>query len=361
MNKIIKILINYCLIVILLNCFAFWLIAKPALAADFTITCWDDTLKCVMTPLAGQPLFYEKNWLPGNSVTRTVTAVNKYGEACDLIMDIRKTKETFAGFSTKLFTCLKDRTAAGPFYGSLSGSQAGVDKTMADLFSDASLSFGNLAVGQTRYFDWTVTFDPLTNNDYQGKELVFDFDLTFTCGKPDSSPAPTATPTPASPTPGSPSPESKNQLTAGTQSFTEGLSFFPFSVGGFFRNILGVEDEAEPSPTALPKATAGPEPEVKGEAVCPWWSYLWWLPLLFQLGLTIVYYYWLMKKDNEDEERTKPRYWWMAPLGLALCSQIIHQYLGCECVDSGLCPWYWLFNLLILFLPMLYYYFSNKN
>lgn len=336
MKKIIKKLFsNFLLLVFVFLLFKI----KVVLAVDFSVTCAQDG-PCTMVP-DKTPLFYEKNWLPGDSVTRTITFINEDSRySCPLTLETYNQKQTPSDFATKLLTQIVDRSNGVLVYG-------GGGKTLNDLYQAGIISLGNIPASGTKYFDWTVTFDPLAGNNYQAAETVFDFDLIFSCGSP--LPTPTPSPTPASPTPASPIPSSP---TPGASP----LVFTPFSLGGFFGQLLGVS-EASPASVLSEKPLTATESaaleEVLGEATCKWWYYLWWFPLIVQLCLTGIYYYWLKNKEVAA--------WWSLPVILSALSQIIHEILGCECVLSKLCPWYWLFNLIIFSFLTLFYWWKRKK
>ena len=320
------------------------LLPKQILAADFTVTCAQEG-PCVMVP-DGIALFSESNWLPGDTITRTITFINQdptYN--CPLIMDITCSNQKISLFATKLFTNIRDRNTGVYLYGE-------TGETLDDLYNIGTVSLNDIPALGTKYFDWTVTFDPNTGNTYQSAKTIFDFELVFTCGKPDG---------------GNGDGDGNGTTTNGgtdgdggtgggdTVTATTTWTGFPFTsgTGGYLAytpleeegDVEGIEiEEKEPEISA---------PEVKGEKTCAWWHYLWWVPLVVQGLLTYLYYHWLKDK--------KVTAWWSMPLILAALSQIIHEVLGCECVDSKWCPWYWLFNLIIFSALTLYYLNRRKK
>lgn len=346
MKKIFKTLLSLLILLPLLV-----LVKTPVLASDFTVTCAQEgpcDINFSTAPNISE-LFFEENILPGDSFTQTITFINEdSGYNCPLTLEAKNPTQTPADFATQLITYIRDHDTSAYLYGE-------TGNTLDDLYGAGVISMGNIPASGTKYFDWTVIFNPLAGNEYQNAQTVFDFDLVFSCGAPAPSPSPSSvpgSPTPGSPTPGSPTPSSPEPGTS--PSPTPGPASFIFEgVGGFLADVLGIGEEPSPSPEPQIAGIEENIPEVKGEATCNWWYYLWWLPLVAQACLTFLYYHWL-----KDKQVTA---WWLVPVLLAAISQIIHEILGCECVESRLCPWYWLFNLIILVNLTVYYLWRRQK
>lgn len=306
---------------------------RPVQAADLTITCTKADSDCKLS--SSGALFNVTDWAPGETVIRLFEVDNtKNPDDCDVLLKTKNIIQKPTDFGEKLFTVIK--TGATDIYGARDGDKkASSLNTLADLFGETDVSLGVVAGNGSTIYDWIVTFDPETDDDYQEAETVFDFDLVFECGEPS----------------GGDAGGDGGAGGAGTATTaTTAWSPFVFPDTGIFRfvpSVLGVEEreEAVPGPS--------PGPEIKGEAIkCHWWQYLWWLALLVQAILTWFYYRWLKNKTVVA--------WWLLPFIFSLLSQLIHELIGCECVVSKWCSWYWIFNMLIL-ASLTYLYFRSKN
>lgn len=278
----------------------------------------------------GVALFNEANLAPGDVVARKITLINndtRYD--CPLTLTLKNTAQTPADFAAKLLTEIKNGGIT--FYG-------GEGETLNDLYNAGAVFLGNIPADRSVVFDWIVAFDREADDSYQGAETVFDFDLVFECGEAEKENGDS---------------DSGNVAIGGGLSSSSpspaGWAPFVFEGGGVFGEILGAVNK-EILPEELPSSTFSAE--VKGRAVCPWWAYLWWLVLAVQAFLTGFYYY--LSKDKASAG------WWLLPLVLACLSQFLHELFGCECVKSSLCPWHWLFNL-IIFSTFSYWYWRHKK
>jgi hypothetical protein len=269
-------------------------------------------------------------WYPGLSQTNDLLVKNIGSETHTTYFKAENTSET-GNLSTAMY--FKVSQGGSELYGS------GGSKTMRNFWNDAEVSLLAVNSGQSTSYDLTLSFWQGAGNEFQNTEASFDLIIGFegtedevvisvdtgdggdgdggdgTGGGDGGGDGGGASPSPAS------------------QAI---LGFVPFS----FPRLRGVTEGAAAEGPAVAGVEAGPEPQIKGEAVCPWWSYLWWLPLLIQAALTYGYYSWLKDK--------KINFWWGIPLILAALSQISHEILGCTCIKSRLCPWYWVFNFSIL-------------
>jgi len=176
MKKIFK----YLILLLSFIFFEFFISVDFVLADDFTVTCYEEG-PCEMVE-EGEELFYETNWLPGDTVTRTITFINEDPNYdCPLILEVVDSTQDPGDFATKLLTEIKDRDTGTILYG-------GDSNTLDDLYQAGPVSLDNIPANGAKYFDWTVTFDSLAGNDYQLAETVFDFDLVFECGQAPSCP-----------------------------------------------------------------------------------------------------------------------------------------------------------------------------
>ena len=322
------------------------------MAEDLTVTCADES-SCSIT-FGTPPLFEELNVYPDYTVTRNLTVINDdINDDCSLVLNTFN-EDDLNNLSSVLFTVIKDGIT--DVYGVRDGAaRASSNKNFNDVFSTSDIPLGTVPSLGTKIYEWVLTFDPSAGNQYQAAETVFDFDLYFECGEPEVSPSPSLSPSLSPTVAGAASDGTGGGDTPAVADAGQVWASFTFpDVGGFFRRVLGVEEE-EPEPSPEPQVAGVEEkgPEVKGESTCNWWYYLWWLPLAIQGALTFIYYHWL-----KDKQVTA---WWLVPILLAAASQIIHEVLGCECVASRLCPWYWLFNLTILVILTAYYFYRRQK
>lgn len=268
-------------------------------------------------------------WYPGFSETNDFTVKNIGSKTHTTYIQAENTFET-GNLSTAMF--FKVNQGGSVLYGDSES------KTIKNFWNDGQISLSSVNNSQSIVYSPTISFWQGAGNEFQEKNTKFDLVIGFEgtddkvvitvttgddegdggTGGGESSPAPTT------------------------------LSSFVFDDLGAFVGGGIVDEEESPSPSPEVRGAEEGEGEVKGETVCSWWSYLWWLPLLIQACLIWLYYYWF--KDKQAAV------WWGMPLALSGLSQIIHEILGCECIQSSLCSWYWLFNLIILFSLTFYYY-----
>jgi hypothetical protein len=124
---------------------------------------------------------------------------------------------------------------------------------------------------------------------------------------------------------------------------------------GFVPGTLGVSTEATPTPTGSPEPNSTPQGQVESAATCSDPYYPWWLPLVLQLVVIMIYYAFFRNRKNQGS-------WWVMPGVIGVMSQIIHQILGCNCGTGDWCKWYWVFNVIIILLTGLgYKYFLRQK
>ncbi len=325
----------------------FFVFASFASAADLTVTC-DGT--CSISP--DEPIFDEQNIYPGYSATYNLTAKNNNSDTCTFMFSLADYNQT-GGLGDVINLYIEE--SGTPLYSGLISALSG----------GGWQSLSDIGPSLLKVYQFTAEMDTGADNQYQGRELTFDVNLRFECPGVSPSPSPTAAPS---------SSPSDGEGTTGTSS-TTGTGDSSGGAGGGddsslltaalapFRAVLprvrGVT--AEEAPPETPAEVAGVEEEEgPGEVagiVCPWWKYPWWVPLVIQAALTIIYYHW----ENKREKEKKINAWWFVPVFLALLSQLVHEILGCECVESKWCPWYWLFNLLILLVTTSYFRLRKKE
>ena len=97
--------------------------------------------------------------------------------------------------------------------------------------------------------------------------------------------------------------------------------------------------ESQEAIVNLPGKEVGTNQEVKAEeSICQSEQYAWWLPLVLQLGGSLLYAAYAVNKDK------KFRY--LLPIfAVGILSQLVHSFLGCNCATGIWCERYWVFNL----------------
>jgi hypothetical protein len=115
----------------------------------------------------GAPLFSEANFVPGQSVTRWVNVTNNSSET--------KTSGVQATYNSDCSeNCLSDQLeleisdGGSPLYGPVSLTQ---------FFEDGQQKLSDLSSGSSQKYYFKITFLPNAGNQYQGKQVEFDFDI----------------------------------------------------------------------------------------------------------------------------------------------------------------------------------------
>lgn len=276
----------------LVTCMTGALLATSGVGAAYAN---DQTIICTGAECSGSSgaVFDETNMGPGHVVTRTLYIVNTTNpEACNLTLKTtNKTGSGEAELAARLFTVIKE--GEHDVYGVRDGADRATDaKTMANLLTESSITLGVIPAGASRDYDWTVYFDRDADNSYQEASTKFDFGLTFDCGSP-----------------------ATVILSRGAGS-TE--------VSAREGQVLG--------------ADVG---EVLG-AACEGKNYAWWVPLVLQLLLGGV-----VVRDWRRRGYTGVWVPIFIATGLAIISQVLHVWLGCNCMTSRWCQSYGWLNLVV--------------
>lgn len=150
-----------------------------ALAVDLEVTCEaaGDGVLCDSSPL-NEALFDEDDLKPGDTVVRDLRVTNDYDRPCAFELDTENETVGTSSLADKLFAVIRDTADR---YGTSDGAGADADKTMADAFAAGPIGLGTLAGDSVTDYEWAVTFDKDTGNDWQGEETTFDFVMKFTC------------------------------------------------------------------------------------------------------------------------------------------------------------------------------------
>ncbi|HEX6977600.1 MAG TPA: fibronectin type III domain-containing protein [Patescibacteria group bacterium] len=391
-----------------------FLFTPRVLAANLSVSCLAGG-PCTITPVS-TPLFQETGWVPGDSVSRTITVANQdSSQSCDLVMTVQNPVQSPSNFASVLLSSIN------------SGSTVFISSTLNSIFTGGPISLGTIAAGSSQIYDWNVAFDPNAGNEFQGANTTFDFNLSFTCNPPATSnpnnpggggtvqgastcndTAPRGAPvlsaisggdniinlswTPVSPVDhymieyGTTS----GQYIYGATNIGNVTSYSVKALSGntiyFFRvvgvngctggnwsneanatttgavlaqvaaagfNILGVKTEATPTPSPTPQSSPSSSPELNVLGASACRDNNYpWWIPLVIQLAASILYIWKRWKDKN---------WWLILAIGAIISQIIHQILGCNCATGEWCPRYWLLNLIIVFFSVLYYIYQRGS
>jgi len=125
-----------------------------------------------------------------------------------------------------------------------------------------NLNMGQIDIGSTKNFNWTVSFPQEAGNEYQNLSAKFDVDLNFVCTNPYLLPTPTFTPTPTlTPTP---TPSADGQIQGASTSPTASSPSAP----------PGCNDPVPGTPELLSATAGGGNVTLTWTAVSPVTSYL---------------------------------------------------------------------------------------
>ncbi len=126
-------------------------------------------------------------------------------------------------------------------------------------------------------------------------------------------------------------------------------------VGGDGQTLGTSDSNIEATTSATPTPLLQGEVEGTSDAnFCQSKYYPWWIFLIIQL-LIIIFYYWFVWRREDFKT------WIIFPIFIAIISQLIHIYFGCNCAVSNWCKWYWAFNLIIFILPTIYYWIRHDE
>jgi len=326
-------------LVITISLILFLFFFSSSAGAKVTKTCGD--LKATFD----DPLFSSSTiWYPGLSKTAQITIENTGTEAHTTVIKAESKSDSLPELSKKMFFKVSENSS--DLYG------AGDSKTINDFWNAGQVSLSKVDANSSEIVDYliTITFDENAGNAYQDKEISFDLIIDFdeieeNGEEDDDNGGDGIVVTVISDGDGDGDDDTADAGAGGVvDTGPIGPTLAGPGAGGpvFFPagEVAGAEGETDETPGEEDKDL---EKEVKGEEIyCPWWKYLWWLPLVIQ-GLLTLAYYWALEKRRDV-------YWYhfILPIGLAVLSQVIHNILGCECVQSSWCPRYWILNLVVL-------------
>jgi hypothetical protein len=131
--------------------------ADPLIVEYWTGSAW--------LPLSG-PIFSETNFLPGDGITRLIRVTNNSGESQRIATEAINENDP-DNLASQLNLTVKE------------GISVIFDDTLAQFFSQGETYLSNLANGAQTQYDFTITFNSGSGNEYQGKALGFDILLGF--------------------------------------------------------------------------------------------------------------------------------------------------------------------------------------
>jgi len=110
------------------------------------------------------PLFGESNFAPGNSITRYVNIENESPDAHEIIV--------------KAFDYVNEDNLGDVIDLQIKeGSSVLYENTFSDFFSDGKITLRELSSGETVTLDFVATFNPDSDNNYQGKTFGFSLEV----------------------------------------------------------------------------------------------------------------------------------------------------------------------------------------
>lgn len=146
------------------------------MAADITVTC-PESSSCSIS--GANPLFTtvaDGVWYPGRILTKTINIKNS---------GIQIREMALKGTGTTITDTLKNVMNL-----SLTSSGGTViwSGNLADFYNKTNINLGIFDPGASLYYNMTISMNSSANDDYQGKQSVFDLTLGF-WGEPISTPA----------------------------------------------------------------------------------------------------------------------------------------------------------------------------
>ena len=112
------------------------------------------------------PIFSETNFLPGDGVTRLIRVTNNSGETQRIATEAINENDP-NNFASQLNLTIKE------------GLTVIFNNTLAQFFSQGETYLSSLASGVQTQYDFTITFDSGSGNEYQEKSLGFDILVGF--------------------------------------------------------------------------------------------------------------------------------------------------------------------------------------
>jgi len=141
--------------------------SKVFAVSDVIVNC--DNTNCEMF---NSPLFNEQNLLPGDTVNKILEVNNNREEVCYLNMEISDWSESSLDFSKKFQVDINSSKSGTIFVDSL-----------FNLFDNHTIDFETLNTSESIIYNFDVVFDANSGNEFQNKNVNFDFDVNFSCGE----------------------------------------------------------------------------------------------------------------------------------------------------------------------------------
>ncbi len=176
-----------------LSLFVYFFSPTNVFAADMNVTCPITPSGCSID--GTNPLFTAATdgvWYPGRILAKSINMKNGGAQTREMAL-----KGTGTGVSDTLKNVMNLSLIS-------SGGTVVWSGSLADFYNLSSINLGIFAPGANLDYNMTVNMDSSANNDYQGRQSVFDLTLGFwgepvpiPTSTPTSTPAPGTTPTPA--------------------------------------------------------------------------------------------------------------------------------------------------------------------
>ncbi|MFA4936995.1 MAG: fibronectin type III domain-containing protein [Patescibacteria group bacterium] len=111
------------------------------------------------------PLFSEANFLPGDTVTRWVKVKNNWPDSQPMAVIVEENYSDPDGLATQLDLVIME------------GATTLYTGTLAGLHGDGLVNLSNLPSDAETQYDFSVTFNELSSDNYQGAVVSFDLEL----------------------------------------------------------------------------------------------------------------------------------------------------------------------------------------
>jgi hypothetical protein len=258
-----------------------------AFAADINVECPGCTIIAGSTdPLFSQTL--DGYWYPGRVITKTINLKNIGSDIREMGLKGTETSEELGILKEVMSVSISNSGGTVIWAGSLT-----------EFYEHAGITLGVFNPKTNRDFDFSVSMDADSNNDYQGLESVFDLTLGFWGDVITPTPAPKKL---SMSTGGGDGLSDElgcgshgcNPQTSGPQTGVLGVAYAP----GIEQVVLGATESSVPTiaPTATPEEQ--PMGEVFGvkdnNVVCK--ECIWWQILLLEVVLLSLHYFVIVKK-----------------------------------------------------------------
>ena len=145
--------------------FFFLCFSTPILSADVTIDCpGSQSGECIL--IGDTPLFSDSNiWSPGMLLSKTISLPNSAPDIQSMGLSASRSG------SPSILEDVLTLSITGPNF-----IWAG---HLSKLYTDGEIILGNFAPGESRNYQFSVSFDQFSGNIYQNQKAIFDLTLGF--------------------------------------------------------------------------------------------------------------------------------------------------------------------------------------